>query len=284
MIKSVLISAQQQIVEALHLDKSTARLEARLLLQDLLGIQHAGLLIRETEELDPTTHQRFQQQLARRLAGEPIAYILGHREFFGLDLQVTVDTLIPRPDTETLVEAALAQIPIDQDYAVLDLGTGTGAVALAIASKRPKAHVTAVDFSQRALTVAKDNAQRLGLNRVEFIESDWFSQLGEHRFDLIVSNPPYIAEDDIHLSEGDLRFEPRTALAAGKDGLDDIRQIINKAQMHLNQEGSLLLEHGYDQAEKVSVLMQAAGFANIQHFKDLAGTNRVTAGRWPQPR
>ncbi len=277
-IQLLLKVAQQQITEALSLDQQVARLEARLLLQNLLSVSHAWLLAHESDLVDATTYHQFQQQLQRRLDGEPIAHILGHREFFGLDLKVTADTLIPRPDTETLVEAALHCIPESEPYKVLDLGTGTGAIALAIASQRPHAEITAVDSSIMALEVARENAKRLDIEHVSFMQSDWFSKLGEQRFDLIVSNPPYIAESDIHLKQGDLRFEPISALASGEDGFDDIRQIVNQAATHLNQQVSLHLEHGYDQAEQVSALMQNAGFSRICHTKDLAGITRVTSG------
>ena len=277
-IQLLLKVAQQQITEALSLDQQVARLEARLLLQNLLSVSHAWLLAHESDLVDATICHQFQQQLQRRLKGEPIAHILGHREFFGLDLKVTADTLIPRPDTETLVEAALHCIPESEPYKVLDLGTGTGAIALAIASQRPHAEITAVDSSTMALEVARENAKRLGIEYVSFMQSDWFSKLGEQRFDLIISNPPYIAESDIHLKQGDLRFEPISALASGEDGFDDIRQIVNQAATHLNQQGSLHLEHGYNQAEQVSALMQNAGFSRICHTKDLAGITRVTSG------
>jgi len=277
-IQLLLKVAQQQITEALSLNQQVARLEARLLLQNVLSVSHAWLLAHESDLVDATICHQFQQQLQRRLKGEPIAHILGHREFFGLNLKVTADTLIPRPDTETLVEAALHRIPESLPCKVLDLGTGTGAIALAIASQRPYAEITAVDSLTMALEVARENAKRLGIQHVSFMQSDWFSMLGEQRFDLIVSNPPYIAESDIHLKQGDLRFEPISALASGEDGLDDIRQIVNQAAAHLNQQGSLHLEHGYDQAEQVSALMQSAGFSRISHTKDLAGITRVTSG------
>jgi release factor glutamine methyltransferase len=277
-VQSLLKVAQQQISEALSLDQQVARLEARLLLQNLLSVSHAWLLAHESDMVDASIYHQFQQQLQRRLIGEPIAHILGHREFFGLDLKVTADTLIPRPDTEILVEVALHCIAESEPYKVLDLGTGTGAIALAIASQRPYAVITAVDASIKALEVAHENAKRLGIQHVSFVQSDWFSKLGEQRFDLIISNPPYIAESDFHLKQGDLRFEPLSALASGEDGLNDIRQIVNQAAGHLNQQGSLHLEHGYDQAAQVAALMQSAGFSRISHTKDLAGITRVTSG------
>ncbi len=278
LIRSLLSEAQQQITNSLAIDKREARLEARLLLQDVLGASHAWLLAHEKDGLDDPAIAGFQSRLDRRLAGEPIAYIIGHREFFGLDLKVSRDTLIPRPDTETLVEAALQRIPQKSSYKVLDLGTGTGAIALAIASQRPATEVVAVDLSQNALQVAIVNAEQLGIRNVKFIRSDWFSGLSGKTFDIIVTNPPYIAENDAHLSAGDLRFEPIGALASGKDGLDDIRKIIGKARQHLESGGKLLLEHGYDQAERLAELLKLAGFDGIGHAPDLAGILRVTYG------
>lgn len=278
-IHAQLSEAQQLLIDALALDSREARLEARLLLQEVLRVNHAWLLSHDNEALDERSAAAFQSKLARRLSGEPIAHILGRREFFGLDLKVTVDTLIPRPDTETLVEAALRLIPHDSPCNVLDLGTGTGAIALAIASRRPHAEVVAVDFSEAALQVAIGNADRLGIKNVSFLQSDWFSNLAGASFDIIVSNPPYIATEDIHLTQGDLRFEPLSALASGKDGLDDIRHIIASAPQHLNKGGWLLLEHGYDQAAQVASLMKQPGFFEIGHARDLTQIVRVTSGR-----
>ena len=221
--------------------------------------------------------------LKRRLTGEPIAYILGAREFYGLNLKVTADTLIPRPDTETLVEAALAKISPQEKSQILDLGTGTGAIALAIAKHCPQSLVTAVDASQAALNVAIENAQNLAITNINFILSDWFAALirenNEQKFDIIVSNPPYIEASDAHLKQGDLRFEPLSALASGEDGLDAIRTIITQDPQYLNPRGWLLLEHGYNQANKVVDLLKLAGFSEIDHVKDLAGINRVTLGQ-----
>jgi len=216
--------------------------------------------------------------LKRRLNGEPIAYILGYREFYGLKLQVTADTLIPRPDTETLVEATLAKAPRNQPCKILDLGTGTGAIALAIAKHRPQALVTAVDASDAALKIAQENVQNLKITNVQFILSDWFGALQNQTFDVIVSNPPYIEQNDVHLSQGDLRYEPISALVSGQDGLDDIRKIIDSASHHLNPRGLLMLEHGYNQAESVAMLLRDAGFKGIETVKDLGGNNRVTLG------
>ena len=286
-----------------------AALEVQLLLQHVLNVNRAWLIAHENDFLQANNHAGFEVLLKRRLNGEPIAYILGYREFYGFKLKVTPDTLIPRADTETLVEAALARIPTQspnrpslrakrsnletknsdeiasspsssqRQTSVLDLGTGTGAIALAMAKHRPQALVTAVDASEKALSVAQENAKTLGIANIHFINSDWFGVLSGQRFDMIVSNPPYIETNDTHLKQGDLRFEPISALASGMDGLDDIREIIDSAALHLNRHGWLLLEHGYNQAETVAKLFMHAGFADISHALDLAGIQRVTLGR-----
>ena len=262
-------------------DANEARLEAQLLLQAALNIDRAWLISHETDALEANIHAVFEASLLRRLQGEPIAYILGHREFYGLDLRVTSATLIPRPDTETLVEAALAKLSVDKNLSVLDLGTGSGAIALAIAKNRPLSNVIAVDTSVEALEVAQSNAQLLNIPNVKFQASSWFEGLANQRFDLIVSNPPYIEQDDAHLKQGDLRFEPITALASGVDGLDDIRRIIADSLLHLYPQGWLMLEHGYNQAEPVADLMSDSGLLDITTIKDLSGNDRVTLGKNP---
>ena len=392
-IKTTLLLAATQL-KAQGIDAETAKLEAQLLLQHALNVNRAWLIAHQDDALQvngsghplsnssnefdsPCIHEAYRAMLERRLHGEPIAYILGYREFYGLNLKVSVDTLIPRADTETLVEAALAKITfssapspqpspsggegvisaqvlaasspspqplshegarglnsqresprplwekararakvkdmgeshdtssspsfrrksessgvellgkktLDSDFRrndglkILDLGTGTGAIALAIAKHTPQAHVTALDASQAALDIAIENAQNLNIPNVKFILSDWFSAIQHEKFDLIVSNPPYIEAADSHLKQGDLRFEPLSALASGADGLDAIRIIISQAPHHLNPHGYLMLEHGYNQAEKVASLLKQAGFTEISHAKDLAGINRVTLGR-----
>jgi release factor glutamine methyltransferase len=281
-LKDLLKAAQQSISVSLIMPLDEAALDARLLLQRSLRVTHAWLIAHMNDELTDAQVASFQQLLARRLNGEPIAYILGMREFYGLPLKTTRATLIPRPDTETLLETAFDKLAVNQNLKVLDLGTGTGAIALAVAKNRPQAQVTAVDFSYEALSIAKENAQNLDLARVHFLQSDWFSSLEGEKFDVIVSNPPYIAENDAHLTQGDLRFEPITALASGKDGLDDIRRIIQEAPSYLNSNGWLMLEHGYDQADKVAELLRQHGFERISHAPDLSGTLRVTLGRMPQ--
>lgn len=258
-----------------------AKLEALLLLQHVLQVNRAWLITHENDTLSPDTQAKFEALLTRRLQGEPMAYILGEREFYGLVLQVTPATLIPRPDTETLVEAALDKIPQNMDVQVLDLGTGSGSIALAIAKNRPQHQVVAVDASPAALEVAKHNADRLNISNVQFVLSDWFSALEDQRFEIIVSNPPYIEADDPHLTQGDLRFEPPDALASGKDGLSDIRMIINQCLTHLKPQGWLMLEHGYNQGTAVADLMSAAGLVDVATIEDLGGNARVTIGKNP---
>ena len=281
MVNSVhflLNQASKRLVDAIGLAHSEASLEVNLLLQHLLKVNRAWLISHDRDVLTDDQQQDFYALLQRRLVGEPIAYILGLREFYGLPLKVTQATLIPRPDTETLVEAAFQKISVNVAWDILDLGTGTGAVALAIAKHRPTCNLIGLDASVEALAVAIENAQRLDLKNVRFIKSNWFSDLAAERFNLIVSNPPYIAEGDCHLTQGDLRFEPRSALVSGVDGLDDIRRIIQDAPNYLKPNGWLMLEHGYDQAQSVASLLKEHGFSQIDHTQDLAGTLRVTFG------
>ncbi len=282
-LSAILKASQQALSEGLLISAEEAAVDVRFLLQQALNVNHAWLISHAHDKLTDEQTDSFNALFQRRLAGEPMAYILGRREFYGLALRTTNSTLIPRPDTETLVEAALAKISTDKVISVLDLGTGTGAIALAIASQRPQAQVTAIDVSVEALKIAIENSQLLKLNHVKFIESSWFSGLAEtanKTFDVIVSNPPYIREDDVHLSQGDLRFEPISALASGVDGLDDIRMIIKQAPQYLNQGGWLMLEHGYDQADAVARLLSERGFTQVSHVLDLAGIERVTLGCW----
>lgn len=276
-IKNTLTSA------ATLLNNDEASLEAQMLLQHVLNVNRAWLIAHADDALQPNIHAVFEALLKRRLNGEPIAYILGYREFYGLTLKVTPDTLIPRPDTETLVEAALEKIESELTLNICDLGTGSGAIALAIAKNRPNAQVTAVDFSDKALAVARQNAQNLAILNCQFLQSDWLSALklnGQNQqFDMILSNPPYIEQDDAHLTQGDLRFEPVSALASGADGLNDIRTIINQAKYHLKPSGWLMLEHGFNQANQVADLLLQAGYTHIDHMRDLSGIQRVTFGQ-----
>jgi len=254
--------------------------EAKLLLRHVLGCTAVDIAAYPERMLDESLSSRYAELIARRAAGEPIAYLLGVREFFGRNFCVTPAVLIPRPETELLVEVALAKLGDMARPRILDLGAGSGCVAITLALEA-NADVTAADISTDALAVARDNAARLGAS-VNFIESDWFSAVAG-KFDLIVGNPPYIVEGDAHLAQGDLRFEPPQALASGADGLDAIRRIVAEASRHLVAGGWLFLEHGYDQAEAMRALLTEAGFTSIEQHRDLAGIVRVSAGRLDGP-
>jgi release factor glutamine methyltransferase len=262
-------------------------LEARILLTHVLGWRHTQLITRSDEALDGPIVERYRALEARRVAGEPVAQLVGAREFFGLDFEVTPDVLIPRPETELLVETALAALENISRPRVLDLGTGTGAIAVAIASMRPDTQVWALDRSAEALAVAARNAARLldakrPGGAMVLQQSDWYDSLDTAlRFNVIVSNPPYIASGDPHLSEGDLRFEPRGALTDEADGLSAIRQIVAGAPTRLPANGVLWIEHGYDQAEAVRGLLSAQGFVQVHSKQDLAGIERISGGMWP---
>jgi release factor glutamine methyltransferase len=255
-----------------------ARLDAQLLLLHALGRSRddrAWLLAHDDQALHAAAWAAYQTACAGRLEGQPVAYLVGGKEFFGLGLQVDRRVLVPRPDTETLVEWALDVLASTPSPAVLDLGTGSGAIALAIQSRRPDARVVAVDRSEGAVAVAHANAVRLGL-AVQVVQADWFKGAG--RYDLVVSNPPYVAEGDRHLAV--LGHEPQDALVAGSDGLADLRRIVSDAPGHLQPDGWLLLEHGWDQADAVRVLLARAGFADAVSRRDLAGVERCSGGRW----
>lgn len=255
-----------------------ARREAQVLLGAVLGVSRAWLAAHGDEAVAPPAVATFRSLVARRHAGEPIAYLLGRREFYGLDFRVTPDVLIPRADTETLVDAALEVLDRNATLDVLDLGTGSGCVAVAIAHERPVARVTAVDASASALKIAGGNALANGVN-VAFVRGNWLESLAGRRFDLIVSNPPYVAVGDPHLQSGDLRFEPQQALASGIDGLRDIRKIVATAPDCLRTGGWLLFEHGHDQAEACRDLLRVTGFTGLISRPDLAGSARVAGGR-----
>jgi release factor glutamine methyltransferase len=260
-------------------------LEARILLTHVLDWRPTQLITRSDEALSDEFVERYQALEARRVAGEPVAQLVGAREFFGLDFEVTPHVLIPRPETELLVETALTALENLSRPRVLDLGTGTGAIAVAIASMRPDAQVWALDRSAEALAIATRNAARLldakrPGGALALTQSDWYDSLDATlRFDLIVSNPPYIASGDPHLDEGDLRFEPRGALTDEADGLSAIRAIIAGAPTRLAADGVLWIEHGYDQAEAVRALLTAQGFAQVRSERDLAGIERISGGR-----
>lgn len=254
-------------------------LEARLLLQYTLQVNAAYLAAYPDHFLNATQMEVYQSLVAKRLAGEPIAYLMGEREFYDLAFKVTPAVLIPRPETELLVELALSRIPMDRPCRILDLGTGSGAIAITIAKHRPRAQVTAIDCSLEALSVARSNAEKLAVSNVRICAGNWFDALDQQQFDLVVSNPPYVAEGDPHLDQGDLRFEPRIALTAMDNGLACIRQIIASAPRFLVTGGELLLEHGYDQAVICRQLLADANFVNIFSCSDLAGIPRVSGGQ-----
>ena len=257
-------------------------LENRILLCHVLGLTRVGLITGSERSLTGEEAAQLSALVERRLQGEPIAYIVQQREFFGLPFQVSPAVLIPRPDTELIVELALERLPrlapLAPPARLLDMGTGSGAIAVAIAHTRPDALVTALDVSDAALEVARANAAANATN-VRFVRSDWFTALDSDTFDLIASNPPYIAAGDAHLAQGDLRFEPAGALTDGADGLSALRTIVNGAGHHLVAGGWLLLEHGYDQAQAVRALLLDAGYADVQSWRDLGGIERVSGGR-----
>lgn len=263
-----------------RLGSDDARAEAELLLTATLDCSRAFLIAHRERLLSDLQSARFQSLLERRLRGEPIAYLLGSREFYGLPLMVDRSVLIPRPDTELLVELALARLSEHEPVRVLDLGTGSGAIALAIAHHRPLAEVTAIDCSEPALQTARANAERLRLDNVRLFLGDWFAPIpNEAAFDLIASNPPYIAGADPHLDIGDLRFEPRLALTPEGDGLDAIRRIVQSAPAYLKPGGHLLIEHGFDQGEAVRAILAAHAMVEIETMRDLGDRDRVTLAR-----
>ena len=272
------ISLQQSLQQAQS--RGLERLDAQMLHLHALGRaphDRAWLVANDRDPLPAETAIHLERMLLRRLAGEPLAYITGSKAFFGITLQVDPRVLDPRPDTETLVAWALELLPTQSRHQVLDLGTGSGAIALALQHERPQCQITAVDASPQALAVAQSNAQRLGLP-VAFVQSHWMDAL-TGPFDMIVSNPPYVAEGDPHLAA--LTHEPLQALTSGADGLKDLRLIVAQAPSRLRPGGWLLLEHGWDQAQAVQALLHSAGFANVQSRLDLAGTTRCTGGVWP---
>ena len=258
------------------------RNEARLLIAHVLHREQSWLIAHDDYEFTMSELEALSLLTARRSAGEPVAYLLGEREFYGRTFRCSAAALIPRPETELLIECALSLIPVgpaDAPLHVLDVGTGTGCIALTLALERPGITVTAVDISPDALALAEDNAQRLQTN-VTFIRSNWFVALPSNaQFDLILSNPPYIVPGDAHLTQGDLRFEPAVALADALDGLESFRQLALGAQRHLKSGGRLIVEHGYDQGASVPALLSAAGFEDVTTHRDLAGHPRVTAAR-----
>ena len=271
-------------VGELTADRNTAeaRRDAQVLMGFALGVSRAWVTTHTDQPTDSEAAARFRSLVELRVSGHPVAYLVGVKEFYGLPLRVTPEVLIPRPETEELVEAALEKLPQGAARTVLDLGTGSGCIAIAIARQRPAAQVTAVDSSSPALALARENAAALDV-QVEFLQSDWFAALGGRRFDLIVANPPYVAEDDPHLRQGDLRFEPSPALSAGADGLADLCRIVGAVPEYLSPGGWLLLEHGYDQAEACRNLLRKAGFDEVVFRADIAGLPRIAGGRLLTP-
>jgi release factor glutamine methyltransferase len=273
-IASLLAEATQRIATANALEPREARLEARVLLAQALNVDHAWLIGHDRDIPTSAQQHRIAQLVHRRTEGEPVAYILGEREFYGRRFKVTPDVLIPRPDTELLVDAALERLPQDRPARILDLGTGSGCIAISLALERPGCHITAVDISPAALAVATQNAAELGA-QVHFLLSNWFNALPALQYDLIVSNPPYIEQDDTHLRQGDLLREPTHALASGKDGLVAIRQIAADSPRFLLPGGALLLEHGWLQSEAVQSLLSQAGYRRTVPRQDLSGIRRI---------
>ena len=266
-------------IRSLLRDCGLPRLEGEVLLCSILGCERAWLIAHSEEGIDSSRARAAGARFARRRAGEPVSHITGWREFYGLALRVTPEVLIPRPETELLVELALGRLSPGAPARVLEIGTGSGAIAIALASERPGLGIVATDVSEGALAVARRNAQEHRVE-VDFVASDWFDALGQEQFDLIVSNPPYVAARDPHLERGDVRFEPRLALVGGEDGLACIREIAARAQNRLRPGGTLLMEHGYDQGDRCVELLGALGYTEVADFNDLAGLPRACAGVW----
>ncbi len=257
---------------------TTARIDAEVLLTSALGASRTFLYAHPEKQLTPAQHLAYTQLIDKRCTGFPIAYLTGQREFWSLPLQVSKDTLIPRPETELLVELALQAFKNTTEAHVLELGTGSGAIALALASERPDWHILAIDKSQAALKIAKTNAASLGHSNVVFLASDWFTSMPNSLVNMIISNPPYIAENDAHLNEGDVRFEPQEALVSGHDGLNALKHIIQQGFDYLLPGGLLIVEHGFDQKEAVTLLFRERGYINVTCWQDVQGQDRVSAG------
>ena len=267
----------EQATATLRATSPPPRLDAEVLAMHVCGLDRSDLIKRDRLAVTDEQRRRLDEMLARRRNGEPVSYLTGAREFWSMELDVSPAVLIPRPETELLVEKALTRIPPDVSWTIADLGTGSGAIALAVAKERPRCRVIATDISPAALDMARSNAGKFGLTNVEFRGGDWLAPLAGETLDMILGNPPYIRSDDPHLKEGDVRFEPQGALDAGPEGLDAIRQIVLLAHRHLRPGGWLLLEHGWDQAGAVGALLRRYGYRAIVCHRDLAGHDRVTA-------
>jgi release factor glutamine methyltransferase len=275
-INSVLKAAAKTLVSV----SDSALLDAEVLLCLALDKQRSHLRAWPEKILQPEQLATFFALLEQRQQGTPIAFITGNREFWSRDFLVTPDVLIPRPDTELLIELSLQLIPTDSPVKVIDLGTGSGIIAITLAAERPNAQISAVDFSVAALRIAKINADKHKINTILFYQSDWFANVPKTRFDLIISNPPYIAEHDSHLQQGDIRFEPLSALCSAEQGLKDIKHITGTARTYLEPGGHLLIEHGYDQQQQVQGIFKDFTYDNVQTYNDLSGRPRVTYGQW----
>lgn len=279
-IKSLLAEA----FKSLQAGSDSAFLDAEILLSKVLGKDRSYLRAWPDKALNNEQVEAYKALLNERKQGKPIAYITGYREFWSRDFLVSPDVLIPRPDTELLIELSLGLIPQDQAFQILDLGTGSGIIAITLAAERPNAHVSATDISPAALACAKANAAKHKTEHIKFVLSDWFKNTSAGKFNLIVSNPPYLAEDDAHLKQGDLRFEPLSALIAAQQGLSDISTIAKTAREHLECGGFLLIEHGYNQEEDAQNIFRALGYHKVQTHSDLSGQPRVTSGQYlPSP-
>ncbi|MBL1262131.1 peptide chain release factor N(5)-glutamine methyltransferase [Candidatus Methylomicrobium oryzae] len=269
----------EDAVSRLSNSSDSAALDAEILL--CLSLEKPRSYLRAWPDRKPEPQQirRFQALLRQRLQGAPIAYLTGRREFWSREFRVTPAVLIPRPETELLIEISLALLPHDRPAKIIDLGTGSGIIAVTLAKELPQTEVIATDFSQAALEIAKYNAEQHGAAHIRFLHSDWFTSVPSAAFDLVVSNPPYIAENDVHLGQGDVRFEPRSALTAPSQGLADIRTIAGEARRYLRTGGHLLIEHGYDQESAAQAIFRDAGYDQVQTYKDLSGQPRATYGR-----
>ncbi|MBE0435855.1 MAG: peptide chain release factor N(5)-glutamine methyltransferase [Methylomicrobium sp.] len=276
-VQSALDDAVQRLISV----SESPLLDAEILLCLALDKDRSHLRAWPDKKLLPEQNSHFEALLQKRLSGMPIAYITGNREFWSRDFEVNRDVLIPRPDTELLIELTLNLIPERQPYRLIDLGTGSGIIAITLAAERPDSEVIATDFSTNALTIARRNAQRHNVRNIQFLQSDWFEAISDSAlFNLVVSNPPYIADYDPHLTEGDVRFEPMSALIADNHGLSDIIRIANSARRHLLPQGHLLVEHGYNQQDQVQAIFSQLNYRNIVTYPDLSGQPRVTYGQW----
>ncbi len=275
-----IIAVLTEAADTLALVSDSALLDAEVLLCQVLNKPRSHLRAWPDKPLQPEQLTAFRMLLEQRKKGMPIAYITGNREFWSRNFQVSPDVLIPRPDTELLIELSLKLIPANEPTRIIDLGTGSGIIAITLAAERPQAQLSATDFSLAALRIARLNADKHQINNIAFYHSDWFADIPDTKFNLIISNPPYIAEDDSHLQQGDVRFEPQTALCAAEQGLADIRIIADTARNYLEPCGHLLIEHGYNQQQQVQALFRDLHYDKVQTYKDLSGQPRVTYGQW----